>query len=283
MIKHLLFIKTNCIRKLLIVSLGFLFSFVNAQTVSITSYYEASCFGSCDGIVTFSISSATGPYSVSITNTACSTPTISQFTSNTYTISNLCPCSALYTFDFYDVNNSLIGTQGVRMLTSDAMSAFATSSPISCSGACNATATVYAFSGLSPYTYTWYPTGMNGPVASSLCAGSYTIVAKDQWGCMVATTLIITNPTNPCVGIEEFYLQGEISIYPNPASNFLFILNEHYFEKESEIEITNSLGQLVLKSEYKNEIDVSQLSQGCYVLKISMPDKQQFHSKFIKE
>ncbi|HWY11680.1 MAG TPA: T9SS type A sorting domain-containing protein [Bacteroidia bacterium] len=255
----------------------------SAQTVSIMSYYDASCSGLCDGIATFSISGATGPYSVSITNTACSTPTTSQFASNTYTISNLCPCSALYTFNFFDVNNSLIGTQSVRILTSPPLSVFAYNSAISCSGACNASATVSAFSGTSPYTYTWFPSGTNGTVSSSLCAGNYTIVAKDVFGCMGSTALIINNPSNPCVGIEEYYLHSEISVYPNPVSNFLLISNERYFEKGAEIEITDCLGQAVLKLPYNKEINVSMLSGGCYTLKITTSNQQVFHSKFIKE
>jgi hypothetical protein len=85
------------------------------------------------------------------------------------------------------------------------------------------------------------------------------------------------------VGIKEHKVDETISIYPNPVSNTLFLSSEQYFEKGTEIEITNLLGQTVLKLNYSNEIDVSSLPSGCYILKMMSPAKQKFHSKFLKE
>lgn len=85
------------------------------------------------------------------------------------------------------------------------------------------------------------------------------------------------------IGINELSPTNKIKIYPNPVSNTLHIESEQYFEAGTVIEITNTLGQTVLKLNYTNEIDVSSLSEGYYHLKIINPDKQQFHSKFIKE
>ncbi len=89
--------------------------------------------------------------------------------------------------------------------------------------------------------------------------------------------------TNCLAGVNEWASKINFKIYPNPVSNTLHIELEQYFGEGSAIEITNTLCQTVLKLPYKNEIDVSLLSKGCYVLKIATSDKQQFYSKFIKD
>ena len=70
--------------------------------------------------------------------------------------------------------------------------------------------------------------------------------------------------------------------YPNPTSHFLNILSNQNNLLNPKLEITNSLGQTVLKSEFKNQVDVSFLSPGCYFIKISS-DEKNYYSKFVKE
>jgi hypothetical protein len=84
-------------------------------------------------------------------------------------------------------------------------------------------------------------------------------------------------------GIEEINFSSEIKIYPNPTSNTLHISTEQNEFENSEIEITNSLGQMVLKTLFSNTVDVSNFSQGFYNLKIATLNKQIYNSKFIKE
>jgi hypothetical protein len=84
------------------------------------------------------------------------------------------------------------------------------------------------------------------------------------------------------IGINELSNHNGVKIYPNPVSNILHIETEQYFEKGAEIEITNTLGQIVLKTIFKNEIDVSPFTNGCYFLRIISADKQQLQTKFIK-
>lgn len=84
-------------------------------------------------------------------------------------------------------------------------------------------------------------------------------------------------------GINEVENHVGLVLYPNPVSNTLWITTEQAIFENSEIEITNCLGQIVLKLPYKNEVDVSNLASGCYVLKITASDKKSYHHKFIKE
>ena len=95
---------------------------------------------------------------------------------------------------------------------------------------------------------------------------------------------IIFPVVNCSTGInEDIELLNSLKIYPNPVSNTLYLSNEKYFEEEVQIEIVNCLGQTVLKLSYKNEVDISGFSSGCYTLKITTSNKQLYHSKFIKE
>ncbi len=93
--------------------------------------------------------------------------------------------------------------------------------------------------------------------------------------------------TNCPVGTDINSLSENTSIktgvYPNPAKDLLQIANEQNLFENSEIEITNTLGQLIFKLPYKSPIDVSKLSPGFYNLKIISQNKQFYYSKFIKE
>lgn len=84
------------------------------------------------------------------------------------------------------------------------------------------------------------------------------------------------------IGINEIINSNTFKIYPNPVSNTLYISSEQYLEAGTEIEITNCLGQTVLKLPYRSEIDVSSLAEGCYAIKIGS-NSLLYHSKFIKE
>lgn len=70
----------------------------------------------------------------------------------------------------------------------------------------------------------------------------------------------------------------QVKIYPNPAKNFINISTEKPIQS---IEIYDVLGRLI-KTETKNNINVSQLAKGNYFLKIKTRD-QELIEKFIKE
>ena len=80
---------------------------------------------------------------------------------------------------------------------------------------------------------------------------------------------------------EDYFLNSQIYIYPNPATDVIQINLPN--NKISEVKIYNVLGKLVKQEilNHKNEIDVSELNGGVYFVKITT-DKQEFVSKFIK-
>ena len=69
-------------------------------------------------------------------------------------------------------------------------------------------------------------------------------------------------------GVEELFVE-KIKIFPNPASQNIFIETENKLEK---IQIYNTLGQLVLTSknlnDSKTEIDISDFQDGIYYFQI---------------
>ena len=84
------------------------------------------------------------------------------------------------------------------------------------------------------------------------------------------------------VGITSVEKTNKFRSYPNPVSQFIYLELQNALS-DSEIEITNYLGQTVLKTEFTNTIDVSKLATGIYTLKIIGKDDQSYYSKFVKE
>ncbi|MBK7669096.1 MAG: T9SS type A sorting domain-containing protein [Sphingobacteriaceae bacterium] len=83
------------------------------------------------------------------------------------------------------------------------------------------------------------------------------------------------------VGIKELN-RPEVSIYPNPVTETLFIKDPENKFQNYEIEITNHIGQTVLSLQYINSVDVSKLVQGIYIIKITSNGNQSYYSKFVK-
>ena len=83
--------------------------------------------------------------------------------------------------------------------------------------------------------------------------------------------------TCPTAGINDQYLTN-ISIYPNPASNTLFISGN---ETPIAVAIFNVLGKEVLSIKNTNNINVQALPSGVYVIRIS-DGVGQTNRKFIK-
>jgi gliding motility-associated-like protein len=75
---------------------------------------------------------------------------------------------------------------------------------VSCFGGVDGTATALVSSGSAPFDYNWLPAGGNGPTATGLSAGIYTLVVTDTNGCqsLATTSPPITQPT-PIVSLPS--------------------------------------------------------------------------------
>jgi len=81
------------------------------------------------------------------------------------------------------------------------------------------------------------------------------------------------------IGVEEIALTS-FSIYPNPTNGNLNIESEANI---LQIDVSNSLGQLVLTNTSKSSIDIATLAQGLYILKITDENGNLGVKKILKE
>ena len=81
--------------------------------------------------------------------------------------------------------------------------------------------------------------------------------------------------------IEEIKDFAEISLFPNPSADFINIKVSNINEPVKEVIINNINGKLVkrIDGQLKNQIDISELSPGTYVVSIVL-DKMSYSKKF---
>lgn len=90
----------------------------------------------------------------------------------------------------------------------------------------------------------------------------------------VYSTWTITANNNPyyfseiCTLSKRGFKENEVSIYPNPVNNIVFISNN--LAKLTNVEVYNSIEQLVFKTKefVNNAIDISSLDSSLYLMKI---------------
>lgn len=148
-----------------------------------------SCPNTCDGEV-----------SVAFT---CSDPTCSIAWSDadgndlgvsTNTLSALCPGEY-----YVSVTNAsgCITIDTATVVAPVVLTLNTSSTPVTCTGQCNGTATVGVVGGTPPFTFMWDPpppVGQGTPSVSGLCAGVYTVTVGDGGGCETEAQVLITEP-----------------------------------------------------------------------------------------
>lgn len=95
------------------------------------------------------------------------------------------------------------------------------------------------------------------------------------------------NFTDTCgtlTGIKQWPLENSISLYPNPATNEIFIKTEGINDlQNSAIRIQNTLGQIVRSLSFTQELDISEFTKGFYFLQIVSSKGQVYRARFFKE
>jgi hypothetical protein len=82
------------------------------------------------------------------------------------------------------------------------------------------------------------------------------------------------------LGLNDVNINNKITIYPNPAKTEL---NLNVSQNDiNELSISNLLGQVLIKSQNQNRIDISNLTNGIYILVITQ-GQNKYTKKFIKE
>jgi hypothetical protein len=125
------------------------------------------------------------------------------------------------------------------------------------------TATVTVSGGTAPYSYLWTPSGQTGANATGLAAGTYNLNVTDANGCTESTQVQVGSQ----VGLNENGISNKISLYPNPATEQLYI-SRLMDNDPTEIKIYSIDGQLVSKLDFTSGnlicLSIDQWSTGVY-------------------
>lgn len=151
-------------------------------SASISNSVNVTCFGLCNGSATVTANGGTLPYSY-----AWNTVPVQ----NTQTATNL--CSGSYTVTVTDANGCTVASS-VTILEPALLVATPSSTPVSCNGVCDGTATVTTVGGNPPYTYLWLPDSQTTIGVTGLCAGTYTVIVTGTLGCDDTATVVVADP-----------------------------------------------------------------------------------------
>ena len=149
-----------------------------------------SCFGGSNGTATITASGGTPNYTYLWSNGATTAKATGLIAGTNYsvTITDSKSCS-------FTVNNIAVGQPAAIV------DGTATTTPVSCFGGTNGTATVVATGGNSSYTYAWSPSGGTGAIASGLAAGTYSVVITDSKGCTKTISgIVVGGPASALTG-----------------------------------------------------------------------------------
>jgi gliding motility-associated-like protein len=151
--------------------------------------------GTNNGTATANPSGGTSPYTYAWTGpsgAAGSTQTISNLAVGTYcvTVTDALGCS---TSGCVQVNAATCQNLALALQSS---------SSVTCFGGSNGAASVLASGGVGPFTYTWMPGSLNGPVRTGLSAGTYVVTVTDGTTSCTSTVLVtISQPAPLSAGV----------------------------------------------------------------------------------
>lgn len=159
-----------------------------AATVSSKSI---TCFGFANGSATATPSGGSPGYTYTWSPSGGNAAVANNLAPGTYTVrvKDAAGCFTTVTTVITQAPTGITGTVNKNNAT--------------CAGATNGSASVTVSSGISPYTYTWVPSGGNATVAGNLAAGNYSVLLTDANSCTVALPFQITQPPAITAGIAS--------------------------------------------------------------------------------
>ena len=124
-------------------------------------------------------------------------------------------------------------------------------------------------------TYQWFMNGVpisgaNNSTYTTSTAGIYNVLIANATGCADSASFGVNIQVTNCTGLEENEF-GQIQLYPNPATNQLFISVEN-MEEPLSFEIIATDGRIVATGKLTdpiNNIDVAALATGIYHAKLT--------------
>ncbi|MGZ4099375.1 MAG: T9SS type A sorting domain-containing protein [Bacteroidia bacterium] len=264
----------------------------NAQSFNPSNIQQPTCYGACDGSVTFTTAANQGPYTAVLSNTAsCPNSTVSSSTSSAITISNICACASDYTVSIY-TGTIIAGVNYIQFpnyATAPLVVSVSSVVAATCPTCCNGGAYITWSGGNTTFTNTPPAFKIDGVTitayspAQNLCVGSHTVCAKDSSQCIACKTFSVSYSIN--TGIQQTVpplVKNHITIFPNPVSTDLTI------EAGKEGSITRALVidpmgrvmqeyQVDITPQNKMHINVSSLPEGLYYIEVYGTVNQSVH------
>ena len=259
-------------KNLLLIALAFVAFNLNAQNVTVKAITQSPvCYGATTGSIDLVIDGGSSPYTFLWSNGA-TTSSISNLAAGSYSVT---------------VNDNGGLTSSTTLILSQPNKLTASGLVINCSanGASDGSITVTTRGGTPDYSFAW-DNGATTSNLSNLTAGTYTLIVTDGQGCQASMTKTVQEPLSPThlsISHGQNHVSGKnprdlntgatsnmnVSMYPNPASNFLSVkANEG---EETELNMFNGNGQLVSAQKFNNgntNVDVSNLPHGNYIVQL---------------
>lgn len=138
--------------------------------------FNASCAGSCDGIISAEVQGGTMPYTTSWSNGATGTDLLNA-------------CAGTYTLTIVDDNGCTVFAQE-EIYEPNALTVTSSSTPESCGGSADGTAMVTAMGGSGTFTYDWSNGGTTQGL-TNLAPGTYDCTITDQNGCDITESVSV--------------------------------------------------------------------------------------------
>ncbi|MES2131390.1 MAG: PKD domain-containing protein [Bacteroidota bacterium] len=152
-------------------------------TVSFVNQVNVSCFGGNSGSIGASPAGGTPNYTYSWSPGGATTGSVFNISAGTYSIT------------IRDNNNCIVSNSIAITQPTAALNVVTSSTPTSCFGGSNGSASALANGGTATYTYSWMPGLVNSQTISGIGSGTYTVTAKDIMGCMVSNTVFVNQPS----------------------------------------------------------------------------------------
>lgn len=251
---------------------------------TITSSYTvagASTAGCVSAIIAISdVTVHTAPVIIANSGSICSGDsfTITPSGANTYTIEGGNAIVSPTTTTSYTVS----GTDTLGCVSNNLASSNITVNPLPLISAvsshtnfvCSGESATLTASGAN--TYTWNPGGSGSNIIiSPTITTTYSFTGTDINGCVNSSAF--TQSVSACPGIREFGLNNPmINIYPNPSTGeFIILLNS--INENVEIEICNTIGQVILSRSLtglQTKINLIDKTAGIYFIRIGSVTKK---------
>lgn len=139
-------------------------------------------------------------------------------------------------------------------------------------------------SSTSAVTYQWYLNGILIPGATSqnytpAQTGIYVVRITDSNGCVYqySTGYSYTLLTDINEQGDNIYF----SVFPNPAADYINILDSYYSNREYNVQIFDSNGKLIFENSNVSQINISGFENGIYFVKIKPINAKSITAKII--